>query len=573
MLINLHVKNLALIEETEIDFTNHLNILTGETGAGKSILIGSIQSALGSKIPKDMIRNGCDSALIELVFHSDNEIIRQKMEEYDIPFEDGEIIISRRITNNRVINKINDCSVTAARLKELSPFLLDLSGQHENQRLLKPQNHLQILDHYNKTEIMPVKNEVAAIHREYQSLERQLREENLGEEARIREIEFLKYEIQEIESAALKEGEDEELEELFQKISHSRDILAACGAVYDLTSGNAASAESLLGKAIRSLSDVIKYDEGVSNLMEELSTVDGLLNDFNRDLSEYMSSMEFDEETFNRTEERLDLIHRLKAKYGESIPAIQQYKTKSQQRLEELIHFDERMESLKKQKQILDEKQESICSQLTQLRKKAAVPLADAIKKALIDLNFQDVRFEIAFSEAPSCRADGKDNICFMISTNPGMDVRPLQETASGGELSRIMLAIKSVLADEEQVETLIFDEIDAGISGRTAQKVSERLSQIARKRQVIAITHLPQIAAMADSHYLIEKTSDQNSTISRIYLLSEEESVQELARMLGGAEITNTVLENAREMKNFASRLTYAMSQDKDNCRMKNVE
>lgn len=562
MLINLHVKNLALIEETDIDFTSHLNILTGETGAGKSILIGSIQSALGSKIPKDMIRNGCDSALIELVFHTESDVVKQKMEEFDIPFEDGEIIISRRITNNRVINKVNDCSVTAARLKELSPFLLDLSGQHENQLLLKPQNHRRILDNYNKTEIAPVKETVAGLFRQYQETERQLKEQNLGEEERIREIEFLKYEIQEIESAALKEGEDEELEELFQRISHSRDILTACASVYEMTSGSSSSAENLLGMAIRSLSDVTKYDESVGTLMEELSTVDGLLNDFNRDLSEYMSSMEFDEETFVQTEERLDLIHRMQAKYGDSIPAIKEYKARAESRLEALLHFDERMEELKAKRDRLAVQLNDACAKLTALRKKAAVPLAESIKNALLDLNFNQVRFEIAFTEAPACRADGKDDVCFMISTNPGMDVRPLQETASGGELSRIMLAIKSVLADEEQVETLIFDEIDAGISGRTAQKVSERLSQIAGKRQVIAITHLPQIAAMADSHYLIEKTSDNNSTISRIYRLSEEESVEELARMLGGAEITSTVLDNAREMKKFASRLNHAVSE-----------
>lgn len=563
MLINLHVKNLALIEETDIDFTSHLNILTGETGAGKSILIGSIQSALGNKIPKDIIRNGCDSALIELVFHSESDVVKQKMEEFDIPFEDGEIIISRRITNNRVINKVNDCSITASRLKELSPFLLDLSGQHENQLLLKPQNHRRILDNYDKPEITPAKETVAGLFRQYQETERQLSEQNLGEEERLREIEFLKYEIQEIESASLKEEEDEELEELFRRISHSRDILASCAAVHEMTSGSAGSAENLLGKAIRSLSDVTKYDEEVGSLVEELSTVDSLLNDFNRDLSEYMSSMEFDEETFVQTEERLDLIHRLQAKYGDSIPAIKEYKEKAESRLEALLHFDERMEELKRQRDRLAADLDAACETLTALRKKAAGPLAQSIRDALLDLNFNQVRFEIAFTEAPACRADGKDDICFMISTNPGMDVRPLQETASGGELSRIMLAIKSVLADEEQVETLIFDEIDAGISGRTAQKVSERLSQIAGKRQVIAITHLPQIAAMADSHYLIEKTSDNNSTISRIYRLSEEESVEELARMLGGAEITSTVLDNAREMKRFAARLTHALSEE----------
>src|SRR5699024_7921240 len=310
----------------------------------------------------------------------------------------------RRITNNRVINKINDMSVTAARLKELSPFLLDLSGQHENQLLLKPQNHLRILDNYDKAEITPAKEKTAGLYRQFQAVERQLKEENLGEEERLREMEFLKYEIKEIESEALKEGEDEELEELFQRISHSRDILSACASVHEMTSNGASIAEDLLGKAIRALSDVTKYDEDVSGLVEELSTVDGLLNDFNRDLSEYMSSLEFDEETFVQTEERLDLLHLLKAKYGDSIPAIQAYRTKAENRLKDLEHFDERMAELKAQRYTLAAELNESCEALTTLLKKAASPLAASIKNALLDLNFNDVRFEIAFSEAASCR-------------------------------------------------------------------------------------------------------------------------------------------------------------------------
>ena len=489
MLINLHVKNLALIEETEVDFTDHLNILTGETGAGKSILIGSIQSALGAKIPKDMIRHGCDSALIELIFHTKSQAVQKKMEEFEIPFEDGEIIISRRITNNRVINKVNDISVTIGRLKELSPLLLDLSGQHENQLLLKPQNHLKIIDSYHRSVIAPVKEKTASLYHEYQELQKKLSEQNMGEEQRIREMEFLKYEIQEIEEAQLRPGED------------------------------------------------------------------SLLNDFNRELSSYIDSMEFDGEQFAEIEERLNLINHLKAKYGDSIEKIQKYHDNSVEKYEKLSNYEEYISEIKRELSKVKEKLDIQCERLTALRKEAAIPLTKLIKEALLDLNFLDVVFEIAFEQSEHYSALGKDNVCFMISTNPGQAVRPLHEIASGGELSRIMLAIKSILADEENIETLIFDEIDTGISGRTAQKVSERLAYIAKKRQVIAITHLPQIAAMADSHYLIEKTSDANSTISNIYPLSEEESVKELARMLGGVKITEAVLQNAREMRALAKQ------------------
>lgn len=553
MLINLHVKNLALIEESDIDFTDHLNILTGETGAGKSILIGSIQSALGAKIPKDMIRSGCDSALIELIFHTENRRVEELLKEYEIPFEEGEVIISRRITNSRVINKVNDCSITTARLKELSPLLLDLSGQHENQLLLKPANHLMILDSYDKEHIAPVKEQVCTAFHRYQKAKQELSRQNSGEEERLREIEFIKYELQEIESAALQDGEDEELEVLYEKISHARDILEFSRKAYGCTSGENESASNQIGQAIRLLSEAQEYDSEIDGILEQLNTVDSLLNDCNRELSEYMSSMEFDEETYRETENRLDTINHLKAKYGDTIEKIRQYQKKQQERYDQLLHYDEHIATLKAEYEAASADYDRLCESLTLLRKKASAPLAEAIRQALMDLNFMDVRFEIAFLDQNTATQEGKDSVCFMISTNPGLPVKPLHEIASGGELSRIMLAIKSILADEEQIETLIFDEIDTGISGRTAQKVSERLAALAKKRQVIAITHLPQIAAMADSHFLIEKTSDENSTISRIYPLSEDESIRELARMLGGMKITDAVLENAREMKSFA--------------------
>ena len=530
MLINLHVKNLALIEETEVDFTDHLNILTGETGAGKSILIGSIQSALGAKIPKDMIRHGCDSALIELIFHTKSQAVQKKMEEFEIPFEDGEIIISRRITNNRVINKVNDISVTIGRLKELSPLLLDLSGQHENQLLLKPQNHLKIIDSYHRSVIAPVKEKTASLYHEYQ-------------------------EIQEIEEAQLRSGEDESLETEYQKVSHAKEILSDCAAVHEVTAGQNGCAGDLIGSAVQRLYTVSNLDAEARGLTEQLQTIDSLLNDFNRELSSYIDSMEFDGEQFVEIEERLNLINHLKAKYGDSIEKIQKYHDNSVEKYEKLSNYEEYISEIKRELSKVKEKLDIQCERLTALRKEAAIPLTKLIKEALLDLNFLDVVFEIAFEQSEHYSALGKDNVCFMISTNPGQAVRPLHEIASGGELSRIMLAIKSILADEENIETLIFDEIDTGISGRTAQKVSERLAYIAKKRQVIAITHLPQIAAMADSHYLIEKTSDANSTISNIYPLSEEESVKELARMLGGVKITEAVLQNAREMRALAKQ------------------
>ncbi len=555
MLINLHVKNLALIEETEVDFTDHLNILTGETGAGKSILIGSIQSALGAKIPKSMIRNGCDSALIELIFYTKSDAVKAKMEEYGIPFEEGEIIISRRITNNRVINKVNDVSISIGKLKELSPLLLDLSGQHENQLLLNPQNHLKIIDSYHKEQIVPVKKRTAQLYSQYQKLQKELAEQDMDQEQRIREMDFLKYEIQEIEDARLQEGEDLLLEQDYQRISHSREILSDASSIHEMLAEQAGCAGDLIGNAVQKMNGIETLDPEAGDLAGQIQSIDALLNDFNRELSSYIDSMEFDQESFSEIEERLNLINKLKAKYGDSLDKIQDYHDKSVEKYEQLLHYEETAARLKKELSDITAQMEKECEKLTALRKEAAVPLVQSIREALLDLNFLDVEFEIQFIPVENFSPQGKEHVCFMISTNPGQEPQPLHQIASGGELSRIMLAIKSVLADEEGIETLVFDEIDTGISGRTAQKVSERLAVIASTRQVIAITHLPQIAAMADSHYLIEKTSDANSTISNIYPLTTEDSIKELARMLGGAEITDTVLKNASEMRKLADQ------------------
>ena len=553
MLINMHVTNLALIEETDVDFTDHLNILTGETGAGKSILIGSIQSALGGKIPKDMIRDGKDSALIELVFQTDSRRVLDKLEEYDIPCEEGEIIIQRRVTKGRILNKINDNSVTRARLKEIAPLLLDLSGQHENQLLLNPVNHREILDSYAAEEIQPAREKVQSLYLQYSRLKRELSEKAMGEDERLRELEFIQYEIREIEQANLRDGEDEELEEQYTVLSHAMEILEDAGSVQEMTSAGQNNAADLIGRSAARLSSLETLDPNAADLIEQLSTIDSLLNDFNRDLATYIDAMEYDSDSLSQVEERLDQINHMKARYGGSIPGIRAYYKDILEKQDKLLHYEEYLSDLNRQFEKVSGDLERASEDLTTLRKKAAKPLVEAIKTALIDLNFPDVAFELSFDRTDHFTAQGRDEVCFMISTNPGQAMRPLHEIASGGELSRIMLAIKSILADEEQIETLIFDEIDTGISGRTAQKVSEKLSRIARSRQVIAITHLPQIAAMADAHYLIEKTSDDTKTISNIYPLDEEESVVELARMLSGAKVTDAVLENAREMKALA--------------------
>ena len=551
MLQNLHVKNLALIDEAEVDFSEGLNVLSGETGAGKSIIIGSIGIALGEKVSKDIIRKDADYALVELIFSVD-EPVREKLIALDIPMEDDQVILTRRITGGRPIAKINSESVSTAKLKEAAALLIDIHGQHEHQSLLNKKNHLQILDSYAKKSLKDILQNLSDVYHEYAVLRKELKEASTDLGQRSRELSFLQYEVEEIENANLTNGEDEELETQYRKYANSQKIMESIGQVYKLTAENGAS--ELTGHAVQEIASVSSYDEQVKSLENQLMEIDNLLNDFNYELTNYIQDAQFDEERFYEVEKRLDLINELKAKYGGSIEKIlSEYKEKKE-RIEKLSDYDAYLTGLQQDAEKKESQLEQLCKKVSQIRKKAARELMKKIKSALIDLNFLDVQFELQFCKKKEYSASGYDEAEFLISTNPGEPLKSLTKIASGGELSRIMLAIKAVLADCDEIGTLIFDEIDTGISGRTAQKASEKMNVISSKHQVICITHLPQIASMADSHFLIEKSSQRNKTVTNIRKMEEEESIQELGRMLGGAKITDTVLQSAREMKDLAT-------------------
>ena len=550
MLLELHVKNLALIEKADVEFGEGLNILTGETGAGKSIIIGSVTMALGGKAPKGSIRPGADYAYIELVFSVTGEEKRKALRELDVePTEDGLVIISRKLTSARSISRINDETVTMARLSQITGLLLDIHGQHEHQSLLYKSKHLEILDAYVKAATQPVKQTIADRYRIYRSLEEKLGGFNLDAESRIREADFLRFEIEEIEASALKEGEEEELTSVYRRYSHSRRIAECLGAAYEAVEGD------WLARALKEVEQASEYDESLGGVRDQLYDADSILRDAGREMSAYLDSMEMDEETFRKTEERLDLIHNLQAKYGPTVEAIFQKLEQKKKRLGELEDYDAHKKRMEQELEECRNGLEKLCTQLTGIRKKASRTLVKKIRQGLVDLNFLDVEFDMEFEKLDHFTPSGWDGAQFLISTNPGQPMRPLKDVASGGELSRIMLAIKTVLADSDDIPTLIFDEIDTGISGRTAQKVSEKLMLIARSHQVICITHLPQIAAMADSHFEIAKSASQGRTITTIRLLDRQASVEELARLLGGARITEAVLKNAGEMKELADR------------------
>lgn len=554
MLVHLHVRNLALIEDIEVEFGPGLNILTGETGAGKSILLGSMQLILGGRSAKDMIRTGASNALVELLFQVENPRAEASLRELGVETSEGQVLLTRKLMDGRSINKINGETCTVAQMKAAASCLLDIHGQHEHQSLLYQDKQLEILDLYGKEEIFPAKEKVQTAYKKYRDCKRQLDELDIDEEQRNRERAFLEFEINEIESAQLVSGEDEELEKLYRKLNNGRKILETLQGVRDLTgyeSGQGAG-ESV-GNAVREISRVTEYDAQLDSMASALQEIDGLLNDFNRELASYVDDLNFDDEAFYETEKRLDTINGLKAKYGRTIEDIQEYCLKQKQKLENLDKYEERFheaeENLKKSREEL----ETVSHKLSVIRQKYSQMLTDKITEGLKDLNFLDVQFQITFRRRKEYTAGGFDDIEYEIATNPGESLKPLGKIVSGGELSRIMLAIKAILADRDQIETLIFDEIDTGISGRTAQKVSEKMALIGRCHQVLCITHLPQIAAMADTHFEIEKHQKDNETITEIHPLEGDDSVRELARLLGGAELTQAVFDNAKEMKELA--------------------
>ena len=416
-----------------------------------------------------------------------------------------------------------------------------------------------MLDSYAGREIIPLKNAVSKKYDEYKRTLSEYEKFTMDEDARLREKSMLEYEINEIEEIAPEEGEEEELEKRYRIIKNARNIMESLGEVHRLT-GYENGAGDFIGRAIQQISSISEYDDALGDIEASLNDVEAILGDINRQAADYLDECSFSEREFDEIESRLDNIRNLEAKYGNSVKKIYEYQEKSQKRLEFLENYDEDRE---RTKELLDKTENELkdaCSKLSAGRKKSAIKFADDIKKQLEELNFAKTEIDIRFSKTDIYRRNGTDDIDIMISANPGEPVRELAKVASGGELSRIMLAIRNILADEENTGTLIFDEIDSGISGRTAQRVSEKMASIASGHQILCVTHLAQIAAMADSHYLIEKNVDNDKTTTNVRRLDEDEETDELARILGGARITEAVKENAVEMKKLAKQFKESM-------------
>lgn len=553
MLLNLHVKNLALIDEADVEFGEGLHVLSGETGAGKSILIGSMNLALGEKVPRDVIRSHADYAYVEMVFQIEEDKLPFLEEEGIFP-EDGLLIISRKILPGRSVSRINGETVPVSKLRRLTSRLMDIHGQHEHQSLLYRSRHLEILDMFGGTQIREQKKLVSESYRKLEVLKKEIARFSMDEEQRRRELSFIEFEIQELEEASLVSGEEEELTASYRKLLHSRELAEGLAQVCAAVSGEGGSASESLGSALHAMQHVIQYDkEGLAPLLQQLYDIESLLADVSRDAGDYLENIDVEEEALDQLQKRLDLIHAMKSKYGGSVDAALEYLKEQRERLEELRNYEACRAQLLAESDSVEKHLNLLCQELRRLRGAAAKPLAEQICVHLKDLNFLNVEFEIALTQLAEATAGGTDEAEFMISLNPGEKLRPLGQVASGGELSRIMLALKTVLAEKDDIPTLVFDEIDAGISGRTAGKVGEKLRQIGRSHQVICISHLPQIVAMADCHYLIRKQAEKDSAKTMIQKLDREESVTELARLIGGVSITETTIQSAREMKELA--------------------
>ena len=554
MLEHLHIKNVALIKESEISFGEGLNILTGETGAGKSMVIDSLQFALGGRAGKDFLRHGEKMASVEALFAVQSESLQEKLEENGIePEEDGSVLITRTLSETgKSVCRVNGSTVTVSMLKEFAEDLIDIYGQHEHQSLLNPSRHIRLLDRFCGAGFGDAMEEYKASFQALKEIDRQL-EALMGDESqREQRMDILSFQKEEIETAAIKAGEEEELLEQKKRLGSMEKLMRLTGEglalLYD---GNdrMPSACDQLGDALSKLQEAAEIDPALTSFADALADAYAAVEDTARELKREAEKQENDPETLEEIEERLQIIYKLKRKYGGTVEAVLAFYDKVAEELDFLANSNEKVTELTAAKEKEQKKLTAYAETLTARRKDTAEQVAEQIEKALRDMEMKGARFHIQIDEKADWTADGKDKVDFLISANAGEGLKPLAKIASGGEMSRVMLALKTVLVDADEIGTFIFDEIDTGVSGRTARKVGEKMRFLGKKRQILCITHLPQIAAMADSHFLIEKESQGAETTTKVTALSEEGSVGEVARLMGGSDVTETTLAAAREL------------------------
>jgi DNA repair protein RecN (Recombination protein N) len=565
MLLQLEIHNVALIDSVAIEFGSGLNILTGETGAGKSIIIDSINALLGDRLSRELIRTGTDKASVEAVFSVDNKRLDDIFENLGIESEeDGTLIISREFSNSgKNICRVNGKMVTVSALKEIGTYLIDIHGQHDNQSLLRPEYHIDLLDAFGGERILQLKQEFSKLLSEYRGIRDRIKELSGDKTEREKKLEFIKFQINEIKKAKLKQGEEEELNSQKTLLANSEKIISAMSRAYDLLlSGNNIrnSAADNVNEALTELDGVARFNKKYDETAKKLQDISYQLYDIIDEIRKTRDDIEFDPGLLEQIEERLDLIYRLKRKYGGSIGEILECCEKLENELELFLKNEEEAEKLEKHQTFLNNSLLETGKLLNMERRKSAELLEANIGRELDDLEMKGARFKVNIEMTESAETrfyqNGLDKVEFMISPNVGEALKPLSKIASGGEMSRIMLAIKTILADVDNIPTLIFDEIDIGISGRASQKVGEKLAYISGKHQVICVTHLAQIACMADSHYMIEKSTKDNNTKTNVRKLAGEGIRNEIARIIGGANISEITIKHAEEMLSYARKI-----------------
>ena len=547
MLSVLHIEDIAVIEQADITFDAGFNVLTGETGAGKSIVIDAISAILGERAYRDVIRTGCDKAFVSAVFTGIGPL--DWFTENQVEYQPEELLIQREIwLDGKNVCRVNGRPVTVALLRKLGIQLINIHGQHDSQQLFDEANHLRYLDLFAKDEA-----ELAAYTAAFETVQQtraEIRRLSMDESEKLRRVETLRYQIEEIEGAKLKPGEDEQLEALRKRLQNSEKMKSGlCAAVNALYGGeDSDGACSLLTDAERSLGSLCRFDESLEPLQTRLTDAAYLIRDITEELRDLRDSLSFSEGELEQLEERLDVIHKLRRKYGATCVDILEFLEKCRRELDEIEFSSDRLEQLQKDLEKQEAKAKKAGLALRKIRKTAADALAERILSELAQLDMPKVQFVCQFEEL-ELTATGMDEVRFLMSANVGEDLKPMSKVASGGELARIMLALKNVLAEQDHVPTLIFDEVDAGVSGQAAQKVAEKLCQVARTKQILCVTHLAQLAAMAHTHLYISKAVRKGRTYTSVTPLDMEGRKQEIARIIGGAVITDTTLKSAEEM------------------------
>mgnify|MGYP001860534731 FL=1 len=558
MLQQLYIKNVALINEALIEFDKGLNILSGETGAGKSIVIGSLAFVLGARATKDFIKKGEDFATVEALLTLKSETTKNEIKEIGINIdEDNSILIARTFNKTgRNICKVNGKPATLGMIKEICEKLIDIHGQHEHQSLLNPTKHILLLDRFCESDLLQPKDKLLNLIKHYKKVLKQISDLSMGKD-REDLIDFFNYQITEIENAKLSENEENLLLEERKILSQSEKLKSLYEESINLLySSDDLSALDKIGVALNNLQIIISIDTEKQYIYDELEEVYAKLEEIIRDIKKYDDSIDYNDFRLNEIENRLDLIQKLKRKYGSNISEILNFKEETKIKLDNLINSEEKILKLYKEKENIEKQIKQTCVNISNIRKKQASYLEENIEKHLFDLGMQNAKFKIDIKQKDTFNQNGFDKVEFLIRTNLGEDVKPLSKIASGGEMSRVMLSLKAVLSFVDTIDTFIFDEIDSGISGRTAQMVAEKMSLLSKNNQIICITHLPQIAAMGDHHFLINKSSDDKNTITSIEKLKDNEIVNEIARMTGGATITDFTLASANEMLQQAKNI-----------------